>query len=77
MALKTLIRQGLSKWGVLSIEMQNAYTNDQAVIKDGVIDYVDSADITGYQEPPALPVHEEEPEQPKTTAKTLVESVEQ
>lgn len=55
MALKTLIRQGLSKWGVLSIDMQTAYTHDQAVIKDGVIDYVDSTtDITGYQEPPAL-----------------------
>ena len=77
MAMKTLIRQGLSKWGVLSIDLQTAFRNDQAVIKDGVIDYVDSADITGYQEPQALPVHEEEPEQPKTTAKTLVESVEQ
>ena len=30
MALKTVIRQLLSKWGILSIEMQTAITNDMA-----------------------------------------------
>lgn len=30
MAYKTMLRQLISKWGVMSIEMQNAYANDMA-----------------------------------------------
>lgn len=30
MAYKTMLRQLISKWGVMSIEMQNAYTSDMA-----------------------------------------------
>lgn len=48
MACKTLLRQLLSKWGIMSIEMQNAYKNDMAVLKDdGNIDYVDSPETDG------------------------------
>lgn len=32
MAKKTLLRQIISKWGVMSIEMQNAFTADNAVV---------------------------------------------
>ncbi len=32
MAKKTMIRQLISKWGIMSIEMQNAFDNDMAVI---------------------------------------------
>ena len=32
MAKKTLLRQLISKWGVMSIEMQNAFTADNAVV---------------------------------------------
>lgn len=43
MSEKTLYRQLISKHGVMSIEMQDAYTKDMAVIKeDGTCDYVDS-----------------------------------
>lgn len=43
MAFKTLIRQLISKWGVLSIEMQNAYEGDMAYIKeDGSKEYLDN-----------------------------------
>lgn len=36
MAKKTMLRQLISKWGVMSVEMQNAYIADGAVIdKDG------------------------------------------
>lgn len=43
MAFKTLLRQLISKWGVMSIEMQDAYTKDMAVMKeDGTYEYVDS-----------------------------------
>ena len=34
MAKKTVIKSLLSKWGVLSIEMQRAVAADQAVVKD-------------------------------------------
>lgn len=44
MALKTVIRQLLSKWGILSIEMQTAIASDMGTIKeDGSVDYVDNA----------------------------------
>ena len=43
MAKKTMIRQLISKWGIMSIEMQNAFDNDMAVIdEDGSKEYVDS-----------------------------------
>lgn len=44
MAFKTLIKQLLSKWGILSIELQEAIEKDQAVIKeDGTPVYVDNS----------------------------------
>ena len=43
MAYKTMLRQLLSKWGVLSIEMQEAYSKDMAVMDvEGKVDYVDT-----------------------------------
>ena len=43
MAFKTMLRQLISKWGVMSIEMQDAYTKDMAVIRDdGNYEYVDN-----------------------------------
>jgi recombination protein RecT len=42
MALKTVIKMLLSKWGILSIEMQTAVMADQAVVKkDGAYTYPD------------------------------------
>lgn len=47
MAKKTMLRQLISKWGIMSIEFQNAFNNDQAVIReDGTPDYVDNGDPT-------------------------------
>ena len=44
MALKTVLRQLLSKWGILSIEMQTALTSDMGTIReDGTVDYVDNS----------------------------------
>lgn len=34
MAKKTMLRQLISKWGIMSIEMQRAYQNDMAVVGD-------------------------------------------
>ena len=46
MAEKTMIRQLLSKWGMLTTELAEAYDADMAVIhEDGTKDYVDTEDI--------------------------------
>lgn len=43
MAKKTLIRQLIGKWGIMSVEMQRAYSNDMGVIdEDGSVRYVDN-----------------------------------
>lgn len=45
MAIKTMLRQLISKWGVMSVEFQKAYEADMGVIKDtGDIEYVDNED---------------------------------
>jgi recombination protein RecT len=46
MAYKTMLRQLISKWGVMSVEMEKAIEKDQAVIgEDGKIEYVDNGVI--------------------------------
>ena len=43
MAYKTMLRQLISKWGIMSIEMETAFNNDMAVIdENGTAHYVDS-----------------------------------
>lgn len=43
MACKTMLRQLISKWGIMSVELEKAYTSDMGVISDGGnVDYVDS-----------------------------------
>lgn len=43
MAKKTMLRQLISKWGIMSVEMERAYESDMGVIRDdGSIDYVDN-----------------------------------
>lgn len=62
MGVKTMLRQLLSKWGVMSLEMQRAYEADGGVISaNGEIDYVDTpADI------PEAPIPAPEIPQPST-----------
>ena len=51
MAFKTMLRQLISKWGIMSIEMQNAVEKDMGVInEDGTIDYVDNKQQYDEQE---------------------------
>ena len=41
MAYKTMLRQLISKWGIMSIDMQQAIDADMGVIHDdGTVDYV-------------------------------------
>ena len=43
MAFKTILRQLVSRWGIMSIEMQKAYSGDYGVIREnGSIDYIDN-----------------------------------
>lgn len=43
MALKTMLRQLISKWGIMSIDLQTAVEKDMAVIQeDGSADYVEN-----------------------------------
>lgn len=43
MAKKTLLRQIISKWGAMDVNMQKAYESDMGIIRDdGSVDYVDN-----------------------------------
>ena len=72
MAYKTMLRQLISKWGIMSIDMQSAMDADMAVIhEDGTKDYVDmenDENVVADQE-----LHEsettEEPQQVKEEVK--------
>lgn len=46
MAYKTMLRQLISKWGIMSLEMQQAYVNDQAEVNSDLSpkNYVDVAE---------------------------------
>lgn len=62
MAYKTMIRQLISKWGIMSTEMMSAFDSDMAIIhEDGTKDYVDTEDIVDMPQP------QEEPKAEKTT----------
>lgn len=54
MACKTMLRQIISKWGIMSIEMQKAIESDMGVISEsGAVDYVDapSEEVQPAQQP--------------------------
>ena len=70
MALKTMLRQLISKWGIMSIDLQNAIDKDMAVIhEDGKTEYVDAvkAEDDGVVSDQELQeVQEDQPEAPGT-----------
>ena len=71
MAFKTMLRQLISKWGVMSTEMQEAFVKDQSVIsEDGNYDYIDSPEVN--LEPI---VEEEQPEEKPKTKKVKLDEV--
>jgi recombination protein RecT len=76
MAKKTMLRQILSKWGILSIEMQTAYTSDMASLRmDGQVEYVDNMpeQTPSYQGPePPKGIEAQSQEQPQTLADILL-----
>lgn len=64
MAKKTMLRQLISKWGIMSIEMQQAYVSDSKLIQMNENGFVEE-DIP---EIPDVPEQPEAPEQPEQTA---------
>ncbi len=66
MAYKTMLRQLISKWGIMSIDMQEAYAKDMSVVKeDGTYDYVDTNDINLDSVADTIAVEEPNEQQPK------------
>lgn len=69
MAYKTMLRQLISKWGIMSVEMQNAIDSDMAVInEDGTKEYVenDESVIDVNAEPEENPAEvQQETEEPR------------
>lgn len=51
MAMKTMLRQLISKWGIMSIDLQTAIDKDMAIIReDGTADYVDHQQETAKED---------------------------
>jgi len=58
MACKTMIRQLISKWGVMSTDFERAYEADQGVIgENGSITYVDNDDSVVEAAPAPFPMN--------------------
>lgn len=72
MAMKTMLKQLISKWGVMSTELQEAYTKDQAVIEEnGNPVYVDNTEGTLVEEIPNS-VEEEAVKEETTRQQSLI-----
>lgn len=66
MACKTMLRQLISKWGIMSVELQEALEKDMAVVQeDGEIEYVDMQE------------EEQLPQQPEPTMEYETQSEQQ
>lgn len=70
MAMKTMLRQLISKWGIMSIDLQTAVDKDMAVIhEDGSAEYVENeqeeADVVSDQELNEVPEEPQEVEAAK------------
>lgn len=63
MAIKTMLRQLISKWGVMSIDFQKAYEADMGVLRDdNSVEYVDNLEMEfdAEKEAESLPFDVEE-----------------
>lgn len=64
MAYKTMLRQLISKWGIMSVDLQKAYEADEALIKeDGTAEFIDVEDEAPAAVPAPEASQEKEPEQ--------------
>lgn len=65
MAYKTMLRQLISKWGIMSVDMVNAFENDMAVLNDdGSKFYIDTDETEEAVEEIEEPIVEQQTEEP-------------
>lgn len=75
MAAKTVIKLNISKFGPMSVELERALVNDQAVIRDDGAEYVDGTDLldeergTEDQKAAIVAEHSEPDDKPKKKTK--------
>ena len=73
-AFKTMLRQLISKWGLMSIDMQQAFEKDMGTInEDGSVTYVDNVDDLDFTPTVSYIEKEEEPQEPQTKSLNDVE----
>ncbi len=81
MAYKTMLRQLISKWGIMSIEMQEAFEKDMAEIKeDGNYNYIETseeADISNNETQQPEENNQESQEEITTNDKSVPEPEQQ
>ena len=81
MAYKTMLRQLISKWGIMSIEMQEAFEKDMAEIKeDGNYNYIENseeADISNNEAQQLEENNQESQEEITTNEKSVPEPEQQ
>lgn len=71
MAYKTMLRQLISKWGIMSIDLQTAFESDNAVIhEDGTKSFVDT------EEAPAIEAPKEDPNATTQRAEEIINRAE-
>lgn len=64
MAYKTMLRQLISKWGIMSVDMINAFENDMAVLnEDGSKFYIDTDETEEVVEVTEEPITEDQTEE--------------
>lgn len=67
MAYKTMLRQLISKWGIMSVDLQTALEKDMAVITDnGMHEYVDNDSDQPIDPPAEPPKEQKQQEEPPT-----------
>ncbi len=78
MAYKTMLRQLISKWGIMSIDMQEAYTKDMATIgENGDYEYVDNIEISSEEQEIAEKIETEKKTTKTRKSKEVEESKEE
>lgn len=78
MAYKTMLRQIISKWGIMSVEMQNAIDADMAVInEDGTKNYVETEESVMDVSPVTVEEVKEAPKAEKAQEQNTGDAIQQ
>lgn len=76
MAYKTMLRQLISKWGIMSIELQTAFERDDSLLnEDGSFEYVDNAEDDSFFDTTAVEVNDEDTREEDATTTNADNSI--